>query len=79
MVNNRFLLMDLGWYKGKFRYHVLFHLEIHPETGNIWVQQNYTEILLDIELEKFAGIPKEHIVIGFLPTSMREHSEYAVA
>ncbi len=48
MVNNRFLLMNVGWYKGKFRYHVLFHLEIHPETGNIWVQQNYTEILLDI-------------------------------
>jgi hypothetical protein len=69
----------MGWNKEKFVFSVLIHLTINTETGNIWIQQNNTEIELDFELEKFANIPKEHLVLGFRPEYMRELSEYAVA
>ncbi|MEM9887182.1 MAG: element excision factor XisI family protein [Bacteroidota bacterium] len=58
---------------------VLIHLSIHPETGNIWIQQNNTEIQIDIALRELAEVPNEHLVLGFLPVSMRSYSEYAVA
>ena len=76
---NHFQLLKLGWYKRQFFYAVLLHLDINAETGNIWVQQNNTEILLDEELKKFAGIPKKHFVLGFRPEFAWKHSEFAVA
>ncbi len=77
--NNHFQFIHMGWNKERFIFLVLIHLTIHPETGNIWIQQNNTEIELDIELEQFANVPKEHLVLGFRPEYMRELSEYAVA
>ena len=77
--NNHFQFVKMGWSKGRFSYGILIHLSIHPETGNIWIQQNNTEILIDIDLEHLANVPKTHIVLGTVPDDMREHSEYAVA
>lgn len=59
-------------------YAVLLHLDINAETGNIWVQQNNTEILIDIDLAE-KGVPKNHFVLGFRPASMRSFSDYAMA
>ena len=75
--NNHFQLLKLGWADDKFYYRILMHFDIHPETGNIWVQQNNTEILIDEDLEEY-DIPKKHFVLGFRPASMRPHSKYAV-
>lgn len=75
--HNHFQLVVIGWAKQKFIYEVLMHLDIHPETGNIWVQQNNTEILIDEDLEEY-DIPKNHFVLGFRPASVRPHSKYAV-
>ncbi len=75
---NHFQLLKMGWYKDLYSFSVLFHLDIHPETGNIWIQQNNTEIELDIDLAKF-NIPKEHLVLGFRPAYVREFSDFAVA
>ena len=78
--NNHFQLVMLGWdNQDYYTYLVLFHLDIHPKTGNIWIQQNNTEIDIDIELEKRSNIPKKHFVLGFRPDYVREHSDYAVA
>lgn len=77
--NNHFQLVVLGWDNDTFIYSVLIHLDINPLTGNIWIQQNNTEIDLDIELEKIANVPKKHFVLGFRPDYVREHSDYAVA
>jgi hypothetical protein len=77
--NNHFQFIHMGWSKDKFIFLVLIHLTIHPETGNIWIQQNNTEIELDIELEQFANVPKEHLVLDFRPEYIRDLSEYAVA
>jgi hypothetical protein len=54
------------------------HFDIHAETGNIWIQQNNTEIQVDLELERLAEIPKKHLVLGFRPKYMREVSDFAV-
>ena len=75
---NHFQLVRLGWYQQKYLYAVLIHMDINPTTGNIWVQQNNTEILLDNELAQ-KGVPKNHFVIAFHPVSMRPFSDYALA
>lgn len=76
---NHFQLVKMGWHKQRYIYAILFHLDINAETGNIWIRQNNTEIQLDVELEKFANIPKQHLVLGFRRRSLRELSDYAVA
>jgi len=75
--NNHFQLLKLGWTEDRFYYNILMHFDIHPETGNIWVQQNNTEILIDEGLEEY-DIRKKDFVLGFRPESMRPHSKYAV-
>ena len=54
-------------------------MSINAETGNIWIQQNNTEIEISAALEKLASIPKTHLVLGFYPEYVRPHSEFAVA
>lgn len=78
-INNHFQLIVIGWEDDLFIHEVLIHLHIHPETGNIWIYQNNTEIELDEVLGKIAEIPKKHFVLGFSPDYVREHSDYAVA
>ena len=77
--NNHFQFVVIGWKEDRFIYSVLLHLDIHPQTGNIWIQQNNTEIEIDLALNQLADIPKKHLVLGFRPDYVREHSEYAVA
>jgi len=77
LIHNQFQLMQIGWLRGDFHFRVLLHFSIHPETGNIWIQQNNTEIELDAELEAL-GVPKSHLVLGFRPADLRVLSAYAV-
>lgn len=77
LIHNQFQLIQIGWLREKFHFRVLLHFSIHPETGNIWVQQNNTEIELDKELGAL-GVPKHHLVLGFRPADLRALSEYAV-
>ena len=76
---NHFQFVRMGWHNDQFLYKVLIHLSINTTTGNIWVQQNNTEIEIDVELEKLAHIPKTHLVLGFYPEYVRAHSDYAIA
>ncbi len=73
-----FQLVELGWYKKRYIHAVLIHLDINPETGNIWVQKNDTEIPLDIELAEY-DIPKKHLVLGFRPPYMHGLAGFAAA
>ncbi|MGB3311250.1 MAG: XisI protein [Nodosilinea sp.] len=75
-VHDSYLLMTLGW-DGKTRVHgCLIHLDIID--GKIWVQRDETEDGITYELVD-AGIPKDHIVLGFHPASVRPHTGYAIA
>ena len=44
----------------------------------VWVQQDGTEEGVALELVA-AGIPKEHIVLGFQPPERRAWTDFAVA
>lgn len=46
--------------------------------GKIWIQRDGTEEGIAADLER-AGIPKEHIVLGFRPPELRPYTGYAVA
>ena len=76
--SNHFQLLKMGWYKDLYSFSVLIHLDINSDTGNIWIQQNNTEIEIDETLRKF-DIPKENLVLGFRPAYVREYSDFAVA
>ncbi len=74
---NRFQVIVFGWENGKSLVNTtLLHFEI--KNGKIWVQQNWTEVEVAKELMS-RGIPKDEIVLGFLPELMRAETDYAVA
>ncbi len=76
---NHFQFVKMGWHNNEFFFNVLIHLSINEITGNIWIQQNNTEIEIDVELGKIAKIPKTHFVLGFYPEYVRKYSGYAIA
>jgi hypothetical protein len=74
--NDRYLLMNVGWDRGRRVHGSLVHIDIID--GKVWIQRDGTEHGVAKELVK-AGIPKDHIVLGFRPAEVRQHTEYAVA
>lgn len=73
---DRYLLVNVGW-KNDSRVHgALVHIEIID--GKIWIQRDGTE---DGMAEDFvrAGIPRDHIVLGFHPPDVRLLTDYAAA
>ena len=69
-----YLLMIAGR-EGVRRVHgCLVHIDI---IGNkIWIQRDGTEDGIAAELLK-AGVPKDHIVLGFRSPEMRKHTDFA--
>lgn len=74
--NDRYLIVSVGWQDIKRVHGCLVHIDIVD--GKIWVQRDGTEEGIAPALVA-AGIPKEHIVLGFHPSEVRQHTEYAVA
>lgn len=74
--NDRYLLLSQGWDAKRRVYGVVIHLDIIA--GKIWVQRDSTNVSIVEQLEA-AGVPKEHIVLGFRPAHVRPLTEYAVA
>jgi hypothetical protein len=74
--NDEYLVVNVGW-DGVRRIHgCLIHIELRD--GKVWVQRDGTEDGI-AELLVQAGIPKEHIVLGFQSHERRRHSGYALA
>lgn len=75
--NNHYQLIRIGWKNDQdYIHNCVFHLEIIDE--KVWIQENRTDILIAEELVA-SGIPKQDIVLGLLPPSLRADSEYAAA
>ena len=74
--HDRYLLVNVGWDSGKRVHGSLVHIDII--TGKVWIQRDGTEHGIAKELVK-AGIPKDHIVLGFRPAEMRQYTDYATA
>ncbi|WP_375471996.1 XisI protein [uncultured Nostoc sp.] len=73
---DRYLWMDLGWDDDRRIHGCLVHIDLID--GKIWIQRDGTEEGIAADLER-AGIPKEHIVLGFRPPELRPYTGYAVA
>ena len=71
-----YLVVVEGWQDVRRLHGCLAHLEIKGD--KIWVQQDGTEHGVVADLLA-AGIPKDHIVLGFKSPQSRVHSEFAVA
>jgi XisI protein len=69
--NNHYQVVTLGWDKKSFVYSPILHFDI--KNDKIWIQQNWTDILLDNELIKM-GVDRNDIVLGFLPVYAREYA-----
>jgi hypothetical protein len=73
---DHYLLLAVGW-DGPRRIHgSVVHLDIIE--GKVWIQRDGTEHGIAEELVE-AGIPRDHIVLGFRPADLRQYTEYAVA
>lgn len=75
-INDRYLIMSVGW-EDKCRVHgCIVHIDIIG--GKLWIQRDGTEHGIALDLVE-AGIPNEHIVLGFRSPEIRQYTEYAVA
>jgi len=73
---DHYMLMLVGR-EGIRRVHgCLIHLDII--NGKIWIQRDGTEEGVSTELLN-AGVPKDHIVLGYKLPEMRQYTEFAVA
>ena len=73
--NDRYLLMNMGWDNDKRVHGSLVHIDII--NGKVWIQRDGTEHGIAKEIVQ-AGIPKDHIVLGFRPVEVRQYTEYAL-
>ena len=73
---DRYQLVHVGWTERESRnYGCLLHLDI--KDGKIWIHHDGTEEGIADRLVAL-GVPKQDIVLAFLPPSMRKYSDFAV-
>ncbi len=72
---DNYLLLRLGWVRGKRLYSVTLHLRLI--SNRIQVEQDWTEDAI-AELVS-SGVPKEDIVLGFNPPEIQQYTEFAIA
>ncbi|HEY6329669.1 MAG TPA: XisI protein [Blastocatellia bacterium] len=73
---DHYLLVNVGWDQGLRVHGCLVHIDLID--GKLWIQRDGTEQGMACELEE-AGIPKDHIVLGFRAPELRKYTDYAVA
>ena len=73
--NNHYYLMDIGWEDMTRIHSCLLHIDI--KDGKIWIQKDFTEKGIAIDLLE-AGIARTEIVLGFQAPFKRPFTEFAV-
>lgn len=73
---DRYLLVETGWQNDYRIYGTLLHIDLVDR--KVWIQHDGTEDGIANELVA-AGIPKEHIVLGFRPPEQRKYTEFAIS
>ena len=74
-VNDHYLVVNVGWDKGRRIHGSLVHIDIIDD--KVWIQRDGTEQGIALDLVA-AGIPKDHIVLGFREPEVRPYAEFAV-
>lgn len=69
-------LLVVGWDRAGRVDGNIIHIDVR--NGKIWIQHDGTEEGIANQLLA-AGVPHEHIVLGFHPPNMRKHTPFAVA
>ena len=78
LTHNYFQWLTIGWENEEsFRSYINIHFSIKPN-GKIWLMENNTDIRIAEELVKL-GVPRQDIVLGFQPPSIRPFTDYAAA
>ncbi|MEM9137837.1 MAG: XisI protein [Cyanobacteria bacterium P01_F01_bin.42] len=72
--HQRYLLVEIGWERGRRIYGTLIHIDVID--NKLWIQQDGTEEGIADELVTL-GIPKDQIVLGFKPLERRKLTEFA--
>lgn len=72
---DRYLILAIGWEGHRYEHGCTIHIDLVGD--KIWIQRDGTEAGIALDLEN-AGIPKEHIVLGFKPLEVRPMTGYAV-
>lgn len=74
--HDHYQLVYVGWKRNGDRdYGCLLHLDIKDD--KIWIQYDGTEGGIALEMVR-RGVPKEAIVLGYHPQSVRQFTEFAV-
>lgn len=73
---DRYAVLAHGWGKEGRVHHCWLHVDIID--GKFWIQFDGTEEGVAADLER-AGVPKNHIVLGFRRPELRPYTEYAAA
>lgn len=69
-------LMYSGWSRSMRIHGPVIHIDVHD--GKVWVEHDGTDAVIVDELLA-AGIPQEHIVLGFQPPDTRIHTGFALS
>jgi len=72
---NHFILFNIGWQEKRYIHTLFFNVEIIGD--KVWVHEDNTDIDIAECLIK-RGIPKEDIVLGFVPKYARDIEGFAV-
>jgi hypothetical protein len=75
-VNDHYELSRVGWVGTRRVHGAVIHLDIR--NGKIWIQHDGTSDGVGYRLLE-AGVPKEHIVLGFRSPEFRKNTEFAVS
>ena len=73
--HDHYLVVSVGWQDIKRVHGVLIHIDIIND--KVWIQRDGTEQGIANDLVA-AGIPKDHIVLGFHAPEVRPYTEYAI-
>jgi len=71
-----YLVGEMGWDGDRRVDAIYIHVDLIGDM--VWLQRNRTDIRIAEEMVN-AGIPRDHIVLGFKPPSVRPDTDYAVA
>lgn len=72
----QYVLITDGWLGDSRFYGIAIHLEVR-DNGRLWVHDDNTDLVIVDELLA-RGIPKQDMVLGWHPPSMREDTEFAL-
>ncbi len=75
-MRDHYLLVNTGWENGHRVEGMTLHVRIRD--GKIWVEEDWTEEGIAEFLVR-EGVPRQDIVLGFQPPSMRCYTDFAVA